>query len=127
MNSQYLSSRLLLTGAIVVGAFGLAYKFTFARKKRFREGEIPDALLSGHEYMAELEAAIAVALIAGRNISKAIDKKKNVESKGDIDFVTSTDKDNELLIFNALKTKFPDHDFIGEVSFVQEFAIVLFC
>ena len=70
----------------------------------------------------ELRAAIDVALQAGRNISDAIQKSKNISSKDDlkVDFVTDTDRGNEMLIFSELKRLFPTHLFIGEEASAEQ-------
>jgi fructose-1,6-bisphosphatase/inositol monophosphatase family enzyme len=57
--------------------------------------------------------------VAGAKLFDDIDNKtKAVKEKGVADFVTLTDVDNEELIFSSLKTKFPNHKFIGEVHCV---------
>lgn len=82
------------------------------RRKRPNEFVSP---FPDNPFSEELLAAVDVALLAGENIAQAIDKTKDVENKSQIDFVTSTDIENEKIIFEALRRKFPSHQFIGEV------------
>jgi len=65
-------------------------------------------------YEKELRIATTIAIEAGNNITSALKKPKNIDLKGDIDFVTQTDKSNEKLIFTSLRENFPSHVLIGE-------------
>lgn len=76
---------------------------------------IPDELRSS-PYYDELCSALEIALEAGAHLQEAIDQPKDVELKGEVDFVTATDKLNEKIIFEHLKTKYPSYTFIGEES-----------
>ncbi len=70
-------------------------------------------------YFKDILIAVECSMEAGRNISDQFTQtqsNKKVESKGTIDFVTSTDKANEALIFEKLRKYFPDYQFIGEVD-----------
>ncbi len=83
------------------------------------EKNVPKELLDEQKnvYHAELYHGCVVALQAGKNIMKSVNiREKSVDMKGNIDFVTDTDKANEILIVNYLKNRFPHHTFIGEVS-----------
>jgi hypothetical protein len=100
----------------VVGSLatqGVIIFATYIRGKK-RVVETPPALLQS-DYAKELSVAIKLAYEAGWKIKDALDKKKEVSNKGSIDFVTDTDRNNEKLIFKGLKTRFPTHNFIGEV------------
>ncbi|KZV16106.1 inositol-phosphate phosphatase-like [Dorcoceras hygrometricum] len=63
-----------------------------------------------------LAAAVEAAKIAGEVaiIRFGFHKTKNVEHKGVVDLVTETDKKCEEVIFDYLRSKYPDHKFIGE-------------
>ncbi len=75
------------------------------------------------KYTAELVAATEVALEAGENMicSRTVDS--DVTVKGDNDFVTKTDVQNETLIHKVLTNLFPTYEFIGEVIVVCRFCI----
>ncbi|XP_055935295.1 inositol monophosphatase 1-like isoform X2 [Argiope bruennichi] len=63
------------------------------------------------------DVAVELARAAGEVIRKAIDEKKNVETKeSNVDLVTETDKKIEELLKVGFSSKFPDHCFIGEES-----------
>lgn len=66
------------------------------------------------EYLA---VALEAAKGAGALILEAFKKPKQIQEKSSaVDLVTETDKACENLIFSILKTRFPDHKFIGEES-----------
>jgi 3'-phosphoadenosine 5'-phosphosulfate (PAPS) 3'-phosphatase len=69
-----------------------------------------------HDYDAYLATAVAAAKEAGALIAEAwgSSARTNVEYKGAVDLVTSTDKACELAIMNLLKDAYPSHRFIGE-------------
>lgn len=71
---------------------------------------------NGHLQLLEKFLAVAVdaAKRAGEIIRKGFYQIKHVEHKGQVDLVTETDKECEVLIFNHLKQHFPNHKFIGE-------------
>ena len=75
----------------------------------------------GRRYKTELRVATECALKAGANILRAIDETKVVDLKGVNDFVTETDKANEILVYETLHRNFPTYLFIGEVKPSQEF------
>ena len=80
---------------------------------------IPSELLNDLDYKEELEAAIESAKMAGNNISQAFISRNqivNTKDEHNVDFVTSTDQENERQIFRVLRKRFPDYDFIGEES-----------
>lgn len=92
-------------------------------KKKSRMHEIntdmvPSELLNTVcPYSKEISEATGIILLAGSQLKSAIDDtNKLITNKGDVDFVTETDKSIEELIFNHLKRKFPSHKFIGEES-----------
>ena len=73
--------------------------------------------LSNTFYTRELNEAIKLPLICGSNMVQALNNvDKDIEYKGTTDFVTETDKLNEVLIFNKLHEIFPTYNFIGEES-----------
>ncbi|GMH42674.1 hypothetical protein BSKO_10593 [Bryopsis sp. KO-2023] len=51
---------------------------------------------------------------AGAIINRAFNETKNVEHKGKVDLVTETDKACEKVVFDAIRSNFPEHKFIGE-------------
>ncbi|XP_073307228.1 inositol-phosphate phosphatase-like [Primulina huaijiensis] len=51
---------------------------------------------------------------AGNIIRFGFHETKHVEHKGEVDLVTETDKNCEEVIFDYLRSKYPDHKFIGE-------------
>ncbi|XP_073125911.1 inositol monophosphatase 3-like [Henckelia pumila] len=61
-----------------------------------------------------LSAAVDAAKKAGEIIRFGFHKTKHVEHKGEVDLVTETDKKCEEVIFDYLRSKYPDHKFIGE-------------
>lgn len=65
-----------------------------------------------------LKEAIFIAFEAGKKISSCFyNDKCDVQTKANpADLVTETDVAVENLIFSHLRTKFPDHCFIGEES-----------
>lgn len=103
-------STILLSTTIASAAY-VYHRVTSTRKR------IPKALLNAGIYRQELLAAVEVALAAGVNIKTAIEEEKKISSKGNVDFVTETDKGNEKLIINALHSQFPSYSFIGEVIY----------
>lgn len=61
------------------------------------------------------DAIVDVAKRAGGMIAATFKQPaSNVEFKGATDLVTETDKACEELIISTLKSKFPDHVFVGE-------------
>ncbi len=105
----------VVLGFLASGGATLLYNHFKNKKYENTYNEyIPPNLLN-NSLRNELIAAIECAQIAGQNIMNAInDRTKNISSKGDIDFVTETDKSNEIYIFQNLRKKFPLHKFIGE-------------
>lgn len=64
-----------------------------------------------------LKTAIKVCIDAGKEIQSASLLKKTINSKENVtDLVTNTDKNIERQIFSLLRTKYPDHSFLGEES-----------
>ncbi|GCB67291.1 inositol monophosphatase 2-like isoform X2 [Scyliorhinus torazame] len=64
-----------------------------------------------------LDAAVKVALEAGKIIREALRIEKRVQTKSSAaDLVTETDRLVENLIISTLSEKFPSHRFIGEES-----------
>eukprot|EP01041_Mallomonas_annulata_P011185 gene11185-23372_t len=108
--------------SFVIGAAatGVAvYLYTnFPQKKKHPAllSAMPSEIVQLSIYENELRVATEVAVEAGDNILAALNNPKKVDSKGAIDFVTETDKNNEILIFNALRKNFPSHVLIGEES-----------
>jgi hypothetical protein len=102
-------------GSVLAHGTIVALTALLNRPKRRSGSSQRSSELSNTAYTAELDIAIELAQQAGEKIKDAIKKHKIVSNKGAIDFVTKTDKDNEKLIFNCLKKKFPTHKLIGEV------------
>lgn len=61
--------------------------------------------------------AVEIARKAGKLIKDTCGFVKSIESKQSFaDLVTETDKNVEKMVFDYLKSEFPDHKFIGEES-----------
>lgn len=82
------------------------------RKKTFRQ----NFKTMSHSQVSYIDTAIHAAKSAGKVISEAFSRPKNIQNKGIFDLVTETDKECERLIKDAVKKAFPDHVFIGEES-----------
>ncbi|XP_017790216.1 PREDICTED: inositol monophosphatase 2-like [Habropoda laboriosa] len=68
-----------------------------------------------------IEFAKELTLKAGEIFKCGFEGEKIVETKDhEWDLVTDYDKKIENVLINGLKTKFPDHEFIGEESHVKE-------
>lgn len=65
---------------------------------------------------AELEAAIAAAIAAGRLQQRRFRRRQRVELKPDDTPVTAVDRDSEALIRDMLARALPDAEFLGEES-----------
>jgi len=63
---------------------------------------------------SHLEVAVQAARAAGKVISEALSRPKDVQNKGTFDLVTETDKECERLIMETVKGSFPEYQFIGE-------------
>lgn len=61
-----------------------------------------------------LEAAITAAKDAGALIKAGFYREKNITFKDVTDMVTETDRQCESTIIEYLRSKFPDHKFLGE-------------
>ncbi|GBN44908.1 hypothetical protein AVEN_16256-1 [Araneus ventricosus] len=67
-------------------------------------------MASASEIDEYYKVAVKLAQSAGEVIRKAIDEKKDVETKSsDIDLVTETDKKVEELLKAGFSSNFPDH------------------
>ncbi len=75
---------------------------------------LPSSLINSI-YAKELLAASEVAVKAGNNMLHSSTEDGDITIKGDNNFVTKTDVQNETLIYNTLKHIFPHYNFIGEV------------
>lgn len=64
-----------------------------------------------------LKFALALAGKAGRIVMKDFGKPIKTEAKGIRDIVTKFDKASEKFIKDAIKRRFPDHEFLGEEGF----------
>ena len=104
-----------LLGVFCTTAIGFVFSEYFSNNKRKSNFSIPKELLDT-DLDKEMKIALEIALKAGENIIKGIKSSKEIDSKDTlkIDFVTQTDKDNELLIYNNLSKRFPTYKFIGE-------------
>jgi inositol-phosphate phosphatase/L-galactose 1-phosphate phosphatase len=101
-------------------AFTLVYVIQTVQRRRLKNDKrIPRSFYKS-SYLKEISSATTIALKAGEKIRAATEnKEKNITNKGDMDlhdFVTQTDKDNEILIFDHLRSTFPSYLFIGEES-----------
>lgn len=79
--------------------------------------------VSHDPWQSAMDHAVAVARRSGEIIRAALqDREQNqvqnqVQTKSsDVDLVTETDQEVEKLIIQSVKSKFPDHRFIGEES-----------
>jgi len=74
--------------------------------------------MSGSERNEFLSTAITAAKLAGQVILDNLGRisKKDIGLKQAADFVTRIDKESERIIINALKDKFPHHNFLAEES-----------
>eukprot|EP00009_Paramoeba_aestuarina_P000201 CAMPEP_0201510098 /NCGR_PEP_ID=MMETSP0161_2-20130828/2934_1 /ASSEMBLY_ACC=CAM_ASM_000251 /TAXON_ID=180227 /ORGANISM="Neoparamoeba aestuarina, Strain SoJaBio B1-5/56/2" /LENGTH=278 /DNA_ID=CAMNT_0047905227 /DNA_START=23 /DNA_END=862 /DNA_ORIENTATION=- len=73
--------------------------------------------LSEEQVKECMEYAVELAKIAGEKVKKAYGANSlQIDFKGEIDLVTSVDKEVETLIQGSLKEKYPDHLFLGEES-----------
>lgn len=67
------------------------------------------------EYQAFFDVAFEVAKVAGSMILSAFNKTDtNIHYKNAVDLVTDTDLSVEKYVIGTLKSKFPDHLFVGE-------------
>jgi fructose-1,6-bisphosphatase/inositol monophosphatase family enzyme len=116
--------QILIIGVAIVGGASIVLNMIESQsqlesslRKKKDEKKLPlPSELTGTPYDAEVQAALEVAIIAGNNILEALHMPKDIEQKGTIDFVTTTDKLNEKIIFDYLRARFPDYLFIGEES-----------
>eukprot|EP00752_Nemacystus_decipiens_P009159 g8181.t1 len=83
-----------------------------------RKHKVPDELSKCEGALLErLQLATDVALQAGAAMKAVINlKKEGIVLKGATDLVTETDKANEKLIFDAVRSSFPEDQLIGEES-----------
>ena len=107
---------LLVYSVAIVGGVSVLFNLYTPQKKKL---PIPNELRSS-PYYNELCSALEVALEAASHLKEAIDKPKDVKKKGEVDFVTTTDTQNEKIIFDYLKTKYPHYTFIGEEAASQD-------
>jgi len=61
-----------------------------------------------------LKVASEAALKAGSFLLKGLKQKKQVDFKGQVDLVTSFDRQSEEIIFEEISRSFPDHSFLAE-------------
>jgi fructose-1,6-bisphosphatase/inositol monophosphatase family enzyme len=78
--------------------------------------------LTHTKYTTELLAATEVALEAGENMISSQTVDNDITIKGDNDFVTKTDLQNETMIHKLLTKRFPTYEFIGEVADIEPIA-----
>jgi len=69
-----------------------------------------------------LQIAASVALEAGERIRDAAGRAVRFEHKGEVDFVTDTDRAVELFATERLRAAFPDHLVVGEEASGPELA-----
>lgn len=108
--SMEIDYRLIMAVLSVCGSGYLILK-SYRGRKVFKQ--IPKEIRNSAMYVNEIEAAVNCSLQAGYNIMQALKTAKNISSKSAIDFVTDTDKNNEILIFNLLRQQFPVNLNIG--------------
>lgn len=105
-----------LGGVTVLAARGLQ-SFAKAARSKCRWAPALTAQAGVDPFIAErMVLATKLALEAGHAMRLIIDHEKVIENKAANDLVTETDKQNEKLIFNGLREKFPSDKFIGEES-----------
>jgi myo-inositol-1(or 4)-monophosphatase len=63
---------------------------------------------------AYLEAAVEIALEAGKTLREELDRPANISYKGEFDLVTQADRRSEALIVSRLQKYFPDHSVAAE-------------
>lgn len=63
-----------------------------------------------------LKIAIEAAKESGRIQLASLGRVREIRFKGEINLVTEVDKRCERMIFQRLRSAFPDHDFLGEES-----------
>lgn len=69
-----------------------------------------------------LQVAVDAALEAGKFLKSNVGKIKKIERKGgqETNLVTEIDKKSEQIIFERIRKRYPDHDFLGEESGAAE-------
>ena len=76
----------------------------------------PPAELEGYCRSAEKAARVAGDLIMASLRERQTNPNLVIESKGGVDLVTEVDRQCEECIFQALRTEYPTHHFVGEES-----------
>lgn len=112
--------------AVGLGAFAALYlRRAYERRTKQNKFKIPNELLSG-KYAEEMKLAVELAIEAGENMVPYLECKGTSSGKGsesalgistkqnDADFCTTIDIANEDLVTKAIKSKFQDHEVIGE-------------
>jgi fructose-1,6-bisphosphatase/inositol monophosphatase family enzyme len=110
-------------GVVTTGSIVLAHKAwsTIDEQQLKREKTLPRELDASILYSEELEVAVELALACGEKMNAVlgdlnkskVDKASGNDAKS-ADYVTATDQENELYIFEVLRRRFPKHKFIGE-------------
>jgi len=65
-------------------------------------------------YLEILSCAREAAATAGKHLVNSYGKRSEVEFKGEVDLVTSRDRESQEIIYKIIKDKFPDHSILGE-------------
>eukprot|EP00439_Symbiodinium_sp_Y106_P000162 s3961_g1.t1 len=97
----------LLASAVAVAAI-IRGKLLSEKKRR------TSPLSSSSRYAKEAKVAVDLALRCGEAMRQCLQKKVLWKDASSIDPVTATDRDNEKLVVEGLKSAFPSHLVIGE-------------
>jgi myo-inositol-1(or 4)-monophosphatase len=72
------------------------------------------------DYVGILPAATKAARQAGDFLLNGLPQAKNVDFKGEVDLVTTFDRQSEEMIFNELSAQFPTYNFLAEENIRQD-------
>jgi myo-inositol-1(or 4)-monophosphatase len=67
-----------------------------------------------------LKEASLAAVKAGKYLLEGLNRKKQIDFKGEVDLVTSYDRQSEEIIYAELSRNFPDHSFLAEEAISQD-------
>jgi fructose-1,6-bisphosphatase/inositol monophosphatase family enzyme len=83
---------------------------------------VPDfAIMADYSYDDILSLSLEMAKEAGALLQNAWDNREFIiEHKGKVDLVTETDKQIEDFLMQKIKSKYPNHRFVGEETFHLE-------
>ncbi|CAE7333939.1 IMP1 [Symbiodinium sp. CCMP2456] len=98
----------LLASAVAVAAIIRGKQLLSEKKRR------TSPLSSSSRHAKEAKVAVDLALRCGAAMRQCFQKKVLWKDASSIDPVTATDRDNEKLVVEGLKSAFPSHQVIGE-------------